>query len=90
MKKFFAAILAILYFATTTGATVHLHYCMDKLVEQSLWHSEKDQCSKCGMDKSLEKKGCCKDEYKQVKVGNAHYSPDVAFQGESKIVCVNG
>lgn len=81
MKKFFATILAVLYLATTTGATVHLHYCMDKLVEQNLWHSEKEPCSKCGMEKSQQTdKGCCKDEHKRVKVENDHYTSDIAFQ----------
>jgi hypothetical protein len=82
VKKFLATILAILYLATTTGATVHMHYCMGKLVEQNLWHNQKEQCSKCGMDKSETKddKGCCKDEHKQVKVEKDHYTSDVAFQ----------
>jgi hypothetical protein len=53
---------------------------MDRLVEQSFWHSEEEQCTKCGMDKSLQEKGCCKDEHKQVKVENAHYTSDTFFQ----------
>ncbi|RYY48900.1 MAG: hypothetical protein EOO06_08785 [Chitinophagaceae bacterium] len=80
MKKFLATILAVLYFATTTGVTVHMHYCMDKLVELKLWHSEKDQCSNCGMEKSQQDNGCCKDEHKQVKLENDHYKTGVAFQ----------
>ena len=81
MKKFFVTILAILYLATTTGATVHMHYCMDKLVEQNLWHSEKEQCGNCGMEKSQQADdGCCKDEHKQVKLENDHYKSGVAFQ----------
>ena len=82
MKKFLILILTFAYLATTTGATVHMHYCMDKLVELNLWHSEKDQCNNCGMDKSETKddKGCCKDEHKQVKVDKDHYTSDVAFQ----------
>ena len=81
MKKFFATILAILYLATTTGATIHMHYCMDKLVELNLWHSEKDQCNNCGMETSQQAdNGCCKDEHKQVKLENDHYKSGVAFQ----------
>jgi len=81
VKKFLATILAILYLAATTGATVHLHYCMGKLVEQNLWYTEKEQCGKCGMDDSQQAdKRCCKDEHKQVKVENDHYTSDIAFQ----------
>ena len=78
VKKFFVTILAIMYLATTTGATVHMHYCMGKLEEQNLWHSEKEQCGKCGMDKDLQDKSCCKDEHKQVKVENDHFKTQVA------------
>ncbi|RYF85830.1 MAG: hypothetical protein EOO03_12700 [Chitinophagaceae bacterium] len=53
---------------------------MDKLVEQSLWHSEKDACSNCGMEKSEQTdSGCCKDEHKQVKVENDHVKSAVVF-----------
>lgn len=32
------------------------------------------------MDKAQQDNGCCKDEQKQVKVENDHYTADVAFQ----------
>jgi hypothetical protein len=71
MKKFIVAILAVLYLGTSVGATVHLHYCMDKLANWSLWPKKGDNCNKCGMSKSEKKSsGCCKDEQKRVKVEN--------------------
>jgi hypothetical protein len=67
MKKFLVGILAVFYLTSAMGATVHLHYCMDKLVGWSLWYSG-DKCSKCGMKKTQSsKKGCCHDEYKVLK-----------------------
>lgn len=74
MKKFLILILTFAYFASTSGATVHLHYCMGKLVEQNLWHNQKEECGKCGMDKSEtnDDNGCCKDEHKQLKLDVAH------------------
>src|SRR5688572_30125687 len=73
MKKLVVTILAFLYLSASVGATVHLHYCMDKLVNVGLWHKEEKQCGKCGMEKSDENnKGCCKDEHKQVKLENDH------------------
>ena len=64
MKKIVVSILAVFYLSSTIGATVHLHYCMDRLINQSLFHSGGDQCGECGMEKDG---GCCKDEQKLVK-----------------------
>ena len=65
MKKFFVTILAFSYLITSVGATVHLHYCMDKLVSWSLSdNSIRDKCGNCGMKKD---DNCCKDQHKFVK-----------------------
>jgi hypothetical protein len=73
MKKFLIAILVFLYLSSSVGATVHLHYCMDKLVDWGLWNNKSGKCGNCGMDKSEAKdNGCCKDEQKQVKLENDH------------------
>ena len=63
MKKVFAFILAIVYLSSVAGATVHLHFCMDKLVNWTL-KDEGSKCQNCGMEKDG---GCCKDESKFVK-----------------------
>jgi hypothetical protein len=78
MKKFLATILAVIYLSTSMGATLHLHYCMDKLVAWSFGKEEtnKKSCPYCGMAKATntdkhcgkEIKGCCKDEQKQLKI----------------------
>jgi len=71
MKKFIVAILAVLYLGTSTGAMVHMHYCMGKLADWSLGHNKSKTCGNCGMEKSEEKdNGCCKDEHKFVKNDN--------------------
>lgn len=64
MKKVIVSILAALYLCSSTGATVHLHYCMGKLVNWSLTDKGGDKCVKCGMEKNG---GCCKDEHQFVK-----------------------
>ena len=72
MKKFFTAILAVLYLATSSGATIHMHYCMGKLANWSLSNSELKTCPSCGMEKSHESdNGCCKDEQKFLKDDSA-------------------
>ena len=63
MKKILVSIFAVFYLASSVGATVHLHYCMDKFINWSLLKGG-DKCSKCGMEKDG---GCCKDENKFVK-----------------------
>ncbi|MGE5107189.1 MAG: HYC_CC_PP family protein [Sphingobacteriales bacterium] len=70
MKKFLVTILAVLYITTSSGAVVHLHYCMDKLIGWGLWNNKEkgDQCGKCGMSKTGKKKSSCKDENKVVKI----------------------
>ena len=68
MKKFIAVILAVLYLGSSTGATIHMHYCMGKLADWGLSHSGAKTCGSCGMEKSNEKdNGCCKDEQKFIK-----------------------
>lgn len=64
MKKVIVFILAAFYLCSSTGATVHLHYCMGKVVSWSLEDKSGDECGKCGMEKDG---GCCKDESKFVK-----------------------
>jgi hypothetical protein len=70
MKKLVVAILSFLYISTSSGATVQMHFCMDKLVDWSIGHNdEKNTCNNCGMEKDGNgKNACCKDEQKQLKI----------------------
>ncbi len=70
MKKAVVILLMLIYGSATMGATVHLHYCMNKLVGWSLLHNEKEECGRCGMKE--DKTGCCKDEHKHFKLKTDH------------------
>jgi uncharacterized protein with NAD-binding domain and iron-sulfur cluster len=71
MKKFSVVILTLVYFATSTGATLSMHYCMGKLADWELGQSKSKTCAFCGMEKSVEKdNGCCKDEQKFIRNNN--------------------
>ena len=79
MKKVLVTIMALIYLTASVGATVHMHYCMNKLVALGLnkKNTGNKACPYCGMGKSpkdkhcsKESKGCCKDEQKQVKLEN--------------------
>lgn len=80
VKKVFAFILALLYFATTIGATVHLHYCMGRLVEVGLHQRTSEACSECGMLISQSGNDCCKEKQQQVKIEKEHQKADVDYQ----------
>jgi hypothetical protein len=81
MKTFLVTILAIFYLGASTGATVHLHYCMGKLVDIKLWHSKAGKCGNCGMKKSTAfTKKCCKDEHKIVKLEKDQKSVENGLQ----------
>jgi hypothetical protein len=45
---------------------------MNKFVGWDLSHSEHEKCGKCGMKEDASKKGCCKDEHKQLKLDTDH------------------
>jgi hypothetical protein len=80
MKKFFVAILALLYISTSTGATLHLHYCMGKLANWDLGHNTSKTCGKCGMEIGDENNnGCCKDEHKFLKNASDQKGIDISF-----------
>ena len=64
MKRVFAFILAVFYLTSTIGANVHLHYCMDELVNWGVVNNESVKCENCGMEKDG---GCCKDEHRFLK-----------------------
>ena len=65
MKKILVSIFAVFYLASSVGATVHFHYCMNKLINWSLLNGDGDKCDNCGMEKDG---GCCKDENKVIKI----------------------
>ena len=89
MKKLLVTILAVVYLTSTIGATVHFHYCMDKLVAWGLKQekSDKGTCQYCGMHKSTASKhyvkaikGCCKDDQKHVKLVDDQKPSVTAFK----------
>ena len=61
MKKLVLTILAIFYLGVSSEATVHIHYCMGKLIDWSIFPDEAGNCSNCGMEKG-NSKDCCKDQ----------------------------
>jgi len=67
MKQVVAAILFFIYFAVSSGLILSAHYCMDELDSTEISFTTQDTCGKCGMETS-DSNGCCRDEYKVVKI----------------------
>lgn len=68
MKRALVAILALSYLCLSIGITVHVHYCMGKMVGMSLLEQQDEHnCKHCGMSKKSSKNDCCKDEHKIIK-----------------------
>jgi hypothetical protein len=65
----------MIYGSATMGTTVHLHYCMNKIVGWSLVDKQDHQCHTCGMEK---KGGCCKDSKAQIKLAADQQKADPA------------
>ncbi len=66
VKKAIVILLLVFYSASTIGATINMHYCMDKFAGFSFSNTKQEKCGKCGMTNT----GCCKDEKKQIKIAS--------------------
>jgi hypothetical protein len=51
---------------------------MNQFVGASIWHSDNEKCGKCGMKEDANKKGCCKDEVKVIKLKTDHQKASVS------------
>jgi hypothetical protein len=67
MKKALFSIFSLIYFVVASGVAVNIHYCMGQLssVDYAYNKGNGDTCGKCGMEN---KKGCCHNESKFVKL----------------------
>lgn len=72
MKRFITSLIAIIYLCLTTGADLHLHYCMGEFVNLSFTDTNTGACTKCGMQNHNNDNGCCKDVEISAKISDAH------------------
>ncbi len=75
MKKFVVLLLLMVYGSATMGTTIHIHYCMNKLVGWSLVGKNDQKCHSCGMEK---KGGCCKDSKAEIKLAADQQKAEVS------------
>lgn len=77
MKKLIITILAIFYLGSSSGATLHVHHCMGKLVEWGLSDNSLDDegnCTNCGM-KQGNSELCCKSQKQEFKLQDSYKAP---------------
>lgn len=74
MKRVIAIFFLFFYTISAVGVQLHLHYCMNKLINVSLWYDKEDACNSCGMKK--EKRGCCADKLIKLGVKTKHQKMD--------------
>ncbi len=79
MKKVLAILFAVFYFTATSGVTVHMHYCMDKLANVNFSETSSKSCGKCGMHKD-KSKDCCKETKSEFKVEKNQQLASYAFK----------
>jgi hypothetical protein len=58
VKKSFLILFSFVYFLSSIGLAVNLHYCGSKFVSASFTHSDESKCCRVKM----KKKGCCKEK----------------------------
>ena len=80
MKKITVIIIAVLYFAVSSGMIVNLHYCMNRFASADFaLNKTESKCNMCGMHKA-KSHGCCHDEVKLVKLeDDQNKSAQVSF-----------
>lgn len=69
-----------------TGASVHIHYCMDKLVAVN-FKADTKNCKNCGMAKA-KSDGCCKDELAHIKVDKDQLASSFNVNGIGNILAM--
>lgn len=78
MKKFLLTILAIFYLGASSGATLHIHYCMGELIDWSISQNEDESCNNCGMEKG-NSKDCCKDQQHKITVKDSPKASAIVY-----------
>lgn len=78
MKKVASILLILLYAATSSGASFHLHFCMGQFQGIGFAANKNQACDKCGMDRSGN--GCCKDVVKTFKASTDQSASNLNFE----------
>jgi hypothetical protein len=90
MKRLAAFVLLLIYLVTSTGASLHMHYCMGEIDNSSIWGGKENECGICGMETPYGMDGCCKDEIHWIKIEDDQKATSTVFgitKLEASIIC---
>jgi hypothetical protein len=80
MKKIALFILAIIYFAVSSGVVINLHYCMDRFASADFGLTNSGRfCDKCNMPKK-QGNNCCHDQVKLIKLHADQHKAGFSFR----------
>ncbi len=87
VKQFLVLILSFVYISSSTGAFVHVHYCMGEVASWGFGANQSTVCGKCGMEEVIgETTGCCNNEQQVIKLVNDQKVSEANFHFEQHYV----
>lgn len=86
MKRILTSIIALVYFVISSGLVMSVHYCMGKISSVDLNHNRTETCV-CGMSlKETSSKGCCKTEFKMMKLEDNHKATYAFYDIQTPVI----
>ncbi|HNP23004.1 MAG TPA: hypothetical protein PKM63_03295 [Panacibacter sp.] len=82
MKIFVGIFLLLIYSVSSTGMTLHFHYCCGKIDKIDLSPVKKDNCPE---KKHIDSKSCCDDRHIELKIKDS-YQNDAAVKNIDKLL----
>ena|SRR5215216_1732323 len=78
MKKVFVILLMLVYAVSSSGATLHIHYCCGKIDKIDFKARKKDHCPS---DNKISQKNCCDNKEVELKIKS-----DYKAETETKVL----
>lgn len=88
MKRLLISLIALIYFTVSSGMVMSVHYCMGKISDVQVNQVPEERCI-CGMSKKeTSSKGCCKTEFKMVKLDDIHKASSASYDIQIPVALV--
>ncbi len=89
MKRILISLMALIYFTVSSGMVMSVHYCMGKISDIQVNQVPEERCI-CGMSKKeTSSKGCCKTEFKMVKLEDTHKASFASYDIQTPVALVS-
>lgn len=85
MKRLLTSIVALIYFTISSGLVMSVHYCMGEISNVQVNQAAEENCI-CGMSKKeTSSKGCCRTEFKMVKLEDTHKASYASYDVQAPV-----